>query len=220
MQFLTVIFTLTPPFLVPAALYTEVDPFVVTIPILFPVSWHSVPLVKMLIFCIRTYLSTICFMEACRFYAIQFLTVLQVLEFKLRCVKLVFMYTFPFRETRFYGFTLFKWYHECQVANRISTDALCSLLATFMGDGFFIFLRCNIASFKCQVIIPLQVYWLMPTVSFACAIIHYYFLHLIIQVRTLCEKYLHARKRQLFVFCYTPGGDNIAANGFCLWPVF
>lgn len=215
MQFLTIIFAFIPFFLVPAAIYNTVDPFVITIPLFFPLSWQSIGAVKYLILIIRIYLSAVCAMEACRFYAIYFPTVLQLLEYQLRCVNMVFLYTLPFVEDQLYGLTFFKWYNACLVARRISLDAWCSLIAILQGVGFVIFVTCNVASFKCYGIIPLQVYWIMPTVSIACAFIHYCFLPLNIQVRTLCDRYLKARKHQLYLYCYQPSSEN-HVNSFAL----
>lgn len=215
LQFLTIIFAVIPFFFVPAGIYTRVDPFVVTLPLLFPPSWHSIEAVKWFIFILRFYLSTVCVMEACRFYAIYFPMLLQNLEYKLRCVHIVFKHTLPFVNSQLYGLTFFKWYNMCLVANRISTDVWCSLLAVLQGDGFFIFVTCNVASFKCYGIIPIQVYWLMPTVSFACAIIHFYFLPLLIQIRTHSENLLIERKRHLFLYCYQVSSEY-SNNGFVL----
>ncbi len=215
MQFLTIIFAFIPFLLVPAAIYSTVDPFVLTVPLFFPINVLSMPTVKWFIISIRLYLATVCAMEACRFYGIFFPAILQLLEYQLRCIHMSFIHTFPFVQTPLYGLTFFKWYNMCRVANRISVDTWCSLLAILQGVGFFIFVTCNIASFKLYGIMPLQIYWLMPLVSFACAIIHYYFLPLIIHVRIDSEQNLSVRKHQLYLYCYQPSsGNNI--GGFAL----
>ncbi len=213
LQQLTVVFAIIPAILAPGAVYANVDPFLQITLKLCPDLLYALPNVKWITIFIRVALSVICYMEACRFFAVYFPTLLLIIEYRLKCLHMVYMCTTPLSQDPIYGLTFFKWYQITQVVDNISKSAWCTILATLMGCGFSIFVICNVATLSCYGIIPLEVFWLMPTVSVACAVLNYFMFPLLIEVRTNSENMLNERRHKIYLYSYriTEG-----LNGFCI----
>lgn len=173
------IMALVPLVVVPGGIYLRIDPFSFTFQKLLPASSICVKntesctsILKILVVLLRIFCATICVVEACRFFPLYFLQLLYHLELRLKAVEILNrLVPGPVLDSecnvlRYRRFL--NCYSLLELSENILEGTISTLVAILMGDGFVIFVVCNLATIRCFNILPLLIYWLMPTVSLVC----------------------------------------------------
>lgn len=104
----------------------------------------------------------ICLTETCRFLALHLTVVQYWLEMEVTCLELIQRIPSSNGDN---DHLFFKWYSAHQIADQSFWAPLCTLVAILMGDGFAVFVVCNVGTVKGFSILPLEVYWILPLVS-------------------------------------------------------
>ncbi len=180
-------FAFIPFILVPGTIIADLDPYLCVLFKVFPDAEYvhkNSESMKLIGYILRLGL----------FFCLFFPVILQLFELQMRCIqridKVKFVSKIATGEERLYGSAFFKWYRLVQTTDTISNEPWCNSIVILMGNGFCIFLICNVASIKCVNILQKEIYWLMPTVSFACTSLHYFLLPQVVHLRTLSEDML------------------------------
>jgi len=113
---------------------------------------------------LRFVASTVCGTTACRFYSFMLTLFVTFEELQLRYLE--FLYHLPIDLVTDELF--FKWYSSFQVAERIYKWVASSLIFLLMGEGFLIFVVCNITTIKGYYVLPIEMYWLAPIIVPGC----------------------------------------------------
>ncbi len=153
-------------------------------------------IIRCIAFIFRVMCAIICVAEACRFFAILFCMLIYTLELVVRCIEVISNVHLK-RKSVCNSQSFSKWYSALQIAHKVLYPSLCSLFALILGDGFIIILFCNIATIRAYAILPIEVYWLMPTVSILFSFFVAFALPFAVRVYKASEKMVLSRKVEL-----------------------
>ncbi|CAL8135241.1 unnamed protein product [Orchesella dallaii] len=134
-------------------------------------------------------LGNICVSTACRFFAIYFSMLVYICELQLRYLDT--LNRLPLGVAMDLKF--FKWYSALRIANQVYEGPLSWMVAILIGDGFIIFVVCNVATIKGYYIFPIEVYWLAPAVSLICAFFAKFLLPVAIESDMVSRKLIWKR---------------------------
>lgn len=179
--------------LTPGTLLQDMDPFIYTFPKLFCENPAKCP--DHIIWSIhvsRWILGYIAIFEACRFYAVFFPTLLFIFERQMHCLYV--LGNMPPKSDHLYTLEYFRWYAALRVADRTNNDGICGIAGVTMGAGFTVWVGVNVITLKCYNILPIAVYWLMPTVSVIILVLSGVLLSTVVKSRVESEAQLFSVK--------------------------
>lgn len=189
LQLSVVVFAFIPPLLVPAGIYVKVDPFAYVFPKILPASISNNSII---LIALRIIASMICTIEACRFYSILLPFTAYWLELLLSSLEI--LNQIPYGRSHHVSFL--KWYSTLQISVQTIEKTLNMILGVMMGTGFIIFVGSNIGTVRAYNILPLIVYWLLPTVSLLCIFFIFLLLSLAAESHTLTFRITKRRIRE------------------------
>lgn len=192
-QLIIVVFAIIPPGLIPGAIYIDADPFAYTFH-RFLLQDHpkSSNFSKFIVLALRIIISTICVIEACRFYSLFFPLGAHWLELQL-CI----LYQFKKLKllTKSNHLTFQKWYTVLQITSNMAQNSLDFFLGNLMAAGFAILVICNAISLKAHGLVPWFIYWIFPTTSLIACFLVWWLLSLITQLDTQSRRIIGKGKR-------------------------
>lgn len=171
--------------LLPCGIIQEMDPFV--FPFRAIAHWvceyekNCSLYAEWLVLVLRCGFGYIALFEGCRFCAIFFPTILYLFERQMHCLYVLGL--FHQRLDSIYGLVHFRWYTTLKVADRLCNEAFCWVMCVAIGSGFTLWVGVNVISLKCYNILPLSVYWLMPTISVVILILAAVVLSTVVKIR-------------------------------------
>ncbi|CAL8135269.1 unnamed protein product [Orchesella dallaii] len=171
-----------------------IDPFFVTIPLLFPASPTCLlsPNCEMVyngaIWFSRFVISVISTTTCCRFYAFCFTTCSYVLELQSRCMEKFNRVPSGIKM----DMKLFKWYSSLQIVHQSYKESVSWKILILLGDGFIISVVCNVVTLK-RYNIPIELYWIAPAVSMLCCVFMALFLPIVAQIDVKSRELIRKR---------------------------
>lgn len=190
MEALIVIWHYCPVVLTSGLLILRLDPFTYSLPILLSpaeklfveTKFYSVYNFFLSLF--RIVLSFICVFEAGRFMAFYFTLLLYHMEVTLKTISLVSLNLGKQKYNR-----LSRFFTEYSILTLTRSSILGSCLdeitAVTMGVGFVALIIVNLFTIRCYNILPIIIYWLMPSTSVAGLFLIYFLLNLEV---TICKR--------------------------------
>lgn len=177
----------------PCVIFQNMDPYRFPFQRIFCGDWHQcTPLADWIVYILRWAFLYLALFEGCRFCAICFHTLLYLFERQIHCLYV--LNWFPHKKDSDYGFVYCRWYTVLRVADRLCNEEFCSVMCVAMGSGFTLWVGVNVISLKCYNILPLSVYWLMPTLSIVIFILTAVGLSAVVNVRAESETQLFKTK--------------------------
>ncbi|CAL8135247.1 unnamed protein product [Orchesella dallaii] len=174
------------------------DPFYVTFPLIVPISssCKTSSLCKLTYDCsiwvVRFAVSVISTTTVCRFYAMILTTSTYILEIKSRYLDT--LQRLPFGIAM--DLKILKWYQALQIANAGLKKQYSWIFAIMMGDGFIVCVVCNVVSVK-RFGLPIELYWLAPTVSLMGGFFMFVFLPVAIESGVKSKKFIWDRSNHI-----------------------
>lgn len=101
---------------------------------------------------------------------------------------------FPCQPNSEHGLAYLHWYSTLRVADRLCNDAISSIMCVVLGAGFTLWVGVNVISLKCYNILPLSVYWVMPSLSLIILVLVAVMFSTLVQILAESESQLFAAK--------------------------
>lgn len=173
--------------LTPIVIYMELDPFVITFPLIFPrlcqATWFLI--------CARLICGYICIVEACRFVTLYVCMMVSYMELEFRCLHKLGQIPAGNYEK------FITWYNAYQIAHNSFHGSISNLLGLFMGCVFFVCIVCNVGTIRFYGKLPLVVYCVLPLVTLACSVVSYLLLPFAVRIGDCSHKVIERHKVNL-----------------------